>query len=213
MYHQLVHILYHQSRSAVADRFRAPLDDARERFTKVRDDVEDARDAVSEQLRGAPQPGDIEYGLTDDTNPFIYRPYERYARPLEGVRPGLRPVAERDERPLPSDFFEYKAPTREETLRQVAEENRIERLRNIDPSEVRPPENVQSQIKDLSGHSLRPTETREADPLQDIDPEEIGLQLPKVEGVAESALTGRIPVSQARSLRFTEADFPPPPRS
>jgi len=187
---------------SVADRFRKPLDDAQERFSKVKGDVEDAAERVTEPLRQAP--GDIEYSPeTGFSTPFG----RAGGREISG---GIRPPAE-PRPPAPGDTFDFKAPTREENLAKVAEENRVQRLRDIDPTEVRPIENVQSQIKDLSGHSLRPTETREADPLSDVAADDIGLQLPKVEGVAEQAIT-RIPVSQARSVRFTEADFPAPPR-
>jgi len=188
---------------SVADRFRKPLDDAQSKFTKVKGDIEDAAERVTEPLRTAP--GDIEYSAERGFS----TPFGRAGgRTISG---GVRPPAEPKEAAA-RDTFEFKPPTRSEQLSKVAEENRVERLKNIDPSEVRAPENVQSQIKDLSGHTLNPTETREVDPLQNVSADDIGLQLPKVEGIAESALKGAIPVSQARSVRFGESDFPPPPR-
>ena len=101
---------------------------------------------------------------------------------------------------------------------------RVERIRNIDPSELRPVEAPQTaeaapslsqQITGLEGHTLRPTYTREADPLADVNPSDIGLQLPTVEQPLRSAIAqrGAIPVSQAQRQVFGERDFaPPPPR-
>ena len=218
---------------AIADRFKAPLDDARERFSRVADDAGEQAERVTESLRGGivsdarrtaglPERGSEFDDIGDDPELVFGLNRPSIAARFSDTRPPIAPARDLPE-PEQVDFRTFQAPTQEEGMAAVRAENqrlaaqkaeadRLETIRNIDPAEVRPPENVQSQIKDLSGHSLRPTETREADPLQDIDPQEIGLQLPKVEGVAEQAISTRIPVSQARALRFTEADFPPPPR-
>lgn len=225
-----------QKAQAVADRFKAPLDDAQQRFSRVADDATQEAERVTEQLRGGivsdarrtaglPERGDELDDIGDDPELVFGLNRPSIAARFADTRPPIAPARDLPE-PESVDFRTFQAPTEREGMAAVRAENqrlaaekaeaeRVERLRNIDPAEVRPPENVQSQIKDLSGHSLRPTETREADPLEGISPEEIGLQLPKVdavEGIAETALKGAIPVSQARSLRFGETDFPPPPR-
>ncbi|HAI44578.1 MAG TPA: hypothetical protein DCM40_43995, partial [Maribacter sp.] len=69
--------------------------------------------AVAERLTGAPEPGDIEFGLLRD-NPF------RYARPFETST--ARPPPDLPE-PESVDFRTFQAPTREEGMRQVAQEN------------------------------------------------------------------------------------------
>ena len=186
----------------------------------VEDAVRDAPQAVADRLTGAPEPGDIEFGLLRD-NPF------RYARPFETST--ARPPPDLPE-PESVDFRTFQAPTREEGMRQVAQENarlaeeeRVGRIRDIDPSELRPVEAPQTaeaapslsqQITGLEGHTLRPTYTREADPISEIQPSEIGLQLPRVEQPLTSATPSRgaIPVSQAQRQVFGERDFAPPPR-
>ena len=123
----------------------------------------------------------------------------------------------------PGDTFQFKPPTQAEQGVKVAEENRVQRIRDIDPSELRPVEAPQTQnvpslsdqITGLEGHTLNPTVPRVADPIENIQPSDIGLQLPRVEAPvsAEAPVRGPIPVSQAQRQVFSERDFaPPPPR-
>jgi len=184
----------------------------------VEDAVRDAPQQAAERLTGAP--GDIEYSAElGFSSPF--------ARPFRTSM--ARPPADRPD-PENIDFRTFEAPTREEGMQRVAQENariaeedRVERIKNIDPSDLRPIEAPQTaeaepslsqQITGLEGHTLRPTYTREADPIGDINPTDIGLQLPRVEQPLRAIAPSRgpIPVSQAQRQVFGQRDFPPPPR-
>ena len=191
--------------------------------TRVGGIVDDARRTIGLPPRGS------ELDDLDDDPSFAFglnRPSiaERFA----DRRPPIAPA--RDLPEVPRGDYTYQAPTREEGMRAVraenerlAEEERLENLRNMDLTSLRPVEQpvreptLGERITNLEGHStLKPTQTREADPLQDISASDIGLQLPRAtaEDIASvpPPQMGRIPVSQAQRQVFGERDFPPPPR-
>ena len=134
------------------------------------------------------------------------------------ARPPAEPAAR-----APGDTFEFKPPTQVEQAANVGEQNRVQRIRDIDPAELRPVEAPQTQsvpslsdqITGLEGHVLNPTVPRVADPIENIQPSDIGLQLPRVEAQIATAAPerGAIPISRAQRQVFSERDFaPPPPR-
>lgn len=152
-----------------------------------------------------------------------------FSRPFDRPSPGVRPPPEREIPRMPTEEVQ---PTRAETLQRVAEENarlreeqRVQTIRDIDPAELRPVQqpprptpqpSLTDEITELRSHSLlKPTDTRIADPISEIQPSEIGLQLPRVDAPVPRVLEqerGPIPVSQARRQVFGERDFPPPTR-
>ena len=191
--------------------------------TRVGGIVDEAR-----RTAGLPTRGEDLGDVDDDLRFGLDRP-TTIADRVADTRPPLAPPRDLPE-PESVDFRTFQAPTREEGMRQVraenerlAEQERVERIRNIDPADLRPveprvaPQSLGDRITNLEGHQLlKPTETRIADPIQDIEPSEIGLQLPRAtaEDIASvpPPQLGRIPVSQAQRQVFGERDFPPPPR-
>ena len=185
--------------------------------------VDDAR-----RTAGLPPRGSDLDDIDDDIRFGLGRP-TTIADRVADTRPPIAPARDLPE-PEQVDFRTFQAPTREEGMRQVraenerlAEEQRVETIRNINPADLRPveprpaPQSLGDRITNLEGHAtLKPTQTRIADPIQDIDPSEVGLQLPRptAEDIASvpRPQMGRIPVSQAQRQVFGERDFPPPPR-
>jgi hypothetical protein len=195
--------------------------------------------SVRENLRGGiiddarrtaglpPRDSDLD-DIDDDLRFGLDRP-TTIADRVADTRPPLAPPKDLPE-PESVDFRTFQAPTREEGMKAVraenerlAEEARVDRIKNIDPADLRPVEQpvreptLSDRITNLEGHqTLKPTQTREADPIRNIEPSDIGLQLPRAtaEDIASvpPPQMGRIPVSQAQRQVFGERDFPPPPR-
>ena len=188
--------------------------------------VDDAR-----RTAGLPPRGSELDDIDDDLRFGLDRP-TTIADRVADTRPPIAPARDLPE-PEKVDFRTFQAPTREEGMRQVraenerlAEQERVARIREIDPADLRPVErppppvrepSLGERITNLEGHStLKPTQTRIEDPIQSIDPSEVGLQLPRATAEDIASIPppqmGRIPVSQARRQVFSERDFPPPPR-